>query len=380
MSGRPTHLVVLAAGGTGGHVFPAEALGSELLRRSCPLALFTDKRGASFGALTEQIDIHTVRAGRFSGGFMERACGLANLARGVFEAGRKLRRLRPAVAVGFGGYSSVPTMIAAICLGIPTLIHEQNAVLGRANRLLALRAAAIATSFERVARLRPADLGKATCTGNPVRAAVAAIRDEPYAPVEERLTILIIGGSQGATVFSRVLPDALALMPEGRRRRLMISQQCRPEDIARVEEAYTAMGMRADIKTFFNDVPTRLHDAHLVIARAGASTVAEITAAGRPAVLVPYPHATEDHQTANARAVEEAGAAWVFAEPAFTGHALAQLVERFLLHPELLAEAAAAARAMGIPNAASRLANKTMELLPSDGEEERPGKDAEEAA
>ncbi|MEE9140419.1 MAG: undecaprenyldiphospho-muramoylpentapeptide beta-N-acetylglucosaminyltransferase [Alphaproteobacteria bacterium] len=357
-------LVVLAAGGTAGHMYPAQALAAELASRGCGVALVTDERGSAFGP--GAVDTHRIRARPIAGGPLSRLGGLADLARGTLEAARLLRRLEPAVAVGFGGYASFPTMVAAALANIPTVIHEQNAVLGRANRLLARRVTAIATSFDEVAGVRPRDRGKVVRTGTPVRPAIAALARRPYPPLDAdgRLHVLVLGGSQGAGVFARVLPEAAARSPESLRARLRITQQCRPEDLDDVREAYWALGVDAELETFFDNVPQLLAEAHLVICRAGASTVAEVTAAGRPAILVPYPAAADDHQTANARAAERHGGAWLTPQQAFTGSALAARLEAFLATPEVLAEAARAAAKAAAGDAAARLAKVVLDLVP----------------
>lgn len=352
--------IVLAAGGTGGHVFPAEALASELLARGHRLALITDKRGADYGGALGRIDRHLIRAGTLSGrGVAGKANGFLNIVAGVFQARALLPRLQPRAVVGFGGYPSLPTMLAATRLGIPVTMHEQNAVLGRVNRLMAGHATAIALSFSRTERLAARDRARATVTGNPVRPAVLAQRGEPYpAPAEEcPLRILVTGGSQGAAIFSKVVPEAVARLDASLRARLQLDQQCRAEDIERVRAAYKSLGVIADLAPFFSDVPERLAAAHLVIARSGASTVAELAAVGRPALLVPYLFATDDHQTANARALSEAGGAWTIGQREFTAENLAARLNALLSTPHYLVEAAAAAQRVGQPDAAARLAD-----------------------
>jgi UDP-N-acetylglucosamine--N-acetylmuramyl-(pentapeptide) pyrophosphoryl-undecaprenol N-acetylglucosamine transferase len=357
MSG--TGLVVLAAGGTGGHMFPAEALARALLTRGRRVALVTDSRGESWGERLPGVALHRIRAGRLSGNLLRKAFGLIELALGTLEAGRHLRALGPAAVVGFGGYPSVPTMLAAARQKRPTVIHEQNAILGRANRLLASRARGIATSFAEVAGLDAADRARVTETGNPVRPAVTAMRGVPY--IESRgdagFEILVLGGSQGARILSAVIPAALAELPEPLRARLRITQQARPEDADGVRAAYAASGIAAEVRPFFDDVPARLARAQLVIARSGASTVAELTVMGRPAILVPYRYAADDHQSANARAVEAAGAAWVMSEADFTAEALSRHLAALMEAPESLAKAARAAHVLGRPDAAERLAD-----------------------
>jgi UDP-N-acetylglucosamine--N-acetylmuramyl-(pentapeptide) pyrophosphoryl-undecaprenol N-acetylglucosamine transferase len=352
-------LVVLAAGGTGGHMFPAEALAGELLARGLRVALVTDRRGQAFGERLPGVALHRIRAGRFGAGIVRNVVGMAELALGTIEARRLLRALAPAAVVGFGGYPSVPTMLAATRLGVPTLLHEQNAILGRANRLLAPRVGRIAAAFADLAGLRVDDRARVAETGNPVRPAIAALRGTPY-PIltaDGPCEILILGGSQGARVLSAVIPAACALLPDTLRRRLRLTQQARAEDIDAVRRAHAETGVAAELATFFDDVPAQLARAHLVISRAGASTVAEIAMLGRPAMLVPYLHATDDHQTANARALERAGGAWVMAQLSFTPEALAARLTELLAAPETLARAAAAAFAAGRPDAARALAD-----------------------
>ncbi|MGE5148403.1 MAG: undecaprenyldiphospho-muramoylpentapeptide beta-N-acetylglucosaminyltransferase [Candidatus Eiseniibacteriota bacterium] len=366
MSAASDTLVVLAAGGTGGHVFPADALAGALIERGCKVALVTDRRGGSYGGTLGKLDTHRITAGQITGrGPVKRLRGLIELALGTLQARRLLGRLKPAVVVGFGGYASIPTMIAASWAGIPTVIHEQNAVLGRANRLLAHRVTRIARSFEQVRALGRRDVGRAVMTGNPVRAPIAALAKRPYdAPVEGgKLSILVTGGSQGATVFSRVVPAAIARLPEAARRRLVVAQQARPADIEEARAAYAAAKFEVELKTFFDDMPARLAAAHLVICRSGASTCAEITAAGRPAILVPYPHATDDHQTANARALEATCAAWLMPEPEFTPEALAERLLALLESPAVLGICAQHARGLGRPDAAARLADVVLSVV-----------------
>ena len=361
--------VVLAAGGTGGHIFPARALAMALLARNHTLALVTDGRGGDFGDTTAHIVVHRISAAQFGRGVFETSKGLAALGCGLIQAGRILRRLAPGVVVGFGGYPSVPTMVAARRTGLPTILHEQNAILGRANRLLAPRVVRIATSFPVVGGVRDEDAGKVVLTGNPVRPDIAAQRNSPYAPPHDRtapIRILVLGGSQGARILSDVVPAALAKLADGRR--LSITQQCRAEDLDRVRAAYHEYGLHAELAAFFDDMGQRLGAAHLVICRAGASTVAELTAAGRPAILVPYPHATDDHQTANAQAIEDAGGGWVMSQDAFTAELLAARLDSLFGEAETLDTAAARARAAGLPAAADRLADQVELLLGANGD------------
>lgn len=357
---------VLAAGGTGGHLFPAEALASELAACGVRVHLASDGRGASIGGHLSGVETHRVSAGRFGGGPGQAVRALTQLALGAIQARDLLRRLAPAVVIGFGGYPSVPTMLAAVYLGLPTLVHEQNAVLGRANRLLAPRAGRIATGFPETAGLRLADRVRAVHTGNPVRSAILAVGDAGYtAPQPGRLIeLLVLGGSQGARVLSEVVPSALEALPEGLREVLRVSQQVRPEDLATVAAIYRRTGIAADLNTFFDDVPARLARAHLVICRAGASSVAELAAVGRPAVLIPYPHATDGHQTANARAFAEAGGGWVIPQSSLSSSTLAFYLGRLLTDGAALSAAAQRAGALGRRDATQCLARLALGLVP----------------
>lgn len=279
MTQRPDR-IVLTAGGTGGHVFPAEALAGELMSRGYELILVTDRRGAAYKGHLGEIETYYVRAAAVAGrDFLRRTAALLKLGLGTLESVRLMRRLEPAAAVGFGGYAAVPAMLAASRTGVRTIIHEQNAVLGRANRLLAARAECIATSFDTVYSVPPDEAHKVVHIGNPVRAAIALVGERPYPRLngEEPLSILVTGGSQGAHNFSSVVPAAVALLPDGLRARLRISQQCRPDDLHTVRDAYAGMGVEATLESFFTDMPERLAGAHLVICRAGASTLAELS-------------------------------------------------------------------------------------------------------
>ena len=361
-------LIILAAGGTGGHVFPAEALATELAGRDCRLALITDRRGGAYSGVLGNLETYRIRAGGVAG---KRIVALLQsgpeLAIGLIQARGLLKKLKPDVVVGFGGYASVPTMLAACLGGFRTAIHEQNAVLGRANRLLAPRVDRVATCFDLVEGLPDGAEGKVTLTGMPVRPSILAVEDAAYPAIDDDgpFRLLVIGGSQGARVLSDVVPAAVKALPEALRRRLEIVQQCRPEDLDRVRAAYAEIGAKAELASFFDDVPERLAAAHLVIARAGASTVAEVTAVGRPSLLVPYPYATDDHQARNAHAVDEAGAGWLLPEPAFTPDALAGRIESLLCMPVVLERTAANAKRLGRPDAAKTLAELVLGLIPN---------------
>ncbi len=373
-SGADRQPIVLAAGGTGGHMFPAEALARELLARGERVVLVTDRRGQAFDEKLPDVATHRIRAATPSRGTIGRVRAAAELFAGYWQARALLRRLRPAAAVGFGSYASVPTMYAAAKLGVPVALHEQNAVLGRANRLLTGKARVIATSFPNLRGIRDDDRPKLAVTGMPVRPAVAAVagsaynKPDPDGPIE----LLVTGGSQGAHVFAELVPAALAAMAPEVRARLSVAQQCRPEDLEAVRAAYAGTGIAHKLATFFDDVPERLARAHLVVSRAGASTVAELAAVGRPAILVPYPFAMDDHQSANAAALADGGGAWLQPQTTLTPETLARMIECLLAAPETLAKAAAAAWAFGRGNAAAHLADAVQELAGRPRGDHRP--------
>jgi UDP-N-acetylglucosamine--N-acetylmuramyl-(pentapeptide) pyrophosphoryl-undecaprenol N-acetylglucosamine transferase len=350
---------VLAAGGTGGHMVPAAALAAELSSRGHRVALVSDDRGVRFPGLFDGVQTHVLPAGRLSGGPVGWAKAASQMWTGRGQAIELYRTFRPSAVIGFGGYPALPAMLAAFATGVPAVIHEQNAVLGRVNRFVAGRAAAIATSYADVARLKPGWAAKTHLVGNPVRQAILDIRERPYPLLEEDgiFRVLVTGGSQGATVLSEVVPDGLALLPIHFRRRLQVTHQARIEDIDQVRAKYAEHGIPAEIATYLPDLPEHLSWAHLVIARAGASTIAELTAAGRPAILVPLPGATDDHQTANAREITLAGGARTIAQPQFNAGELAKQMQKLGLEPAALANAAARAKSCGRPDAARDLAD-----------------------
>ncbi len=363
---RPLSLkpVVLATGGTGGHVFPAEALAGELEARGVPFALVTDSRGRQWQGALSRRPIHYIHsASPTAGSLQRRLMALAALGLGLFDAWRALGRIAPSVVVGFGGYASVPTMMAARLRRLPAMLHEQNAVLGKANRLVLGGARRVATSFEPTRGLE--NDSRARLVGNPVRDPVRALRSSPYrAPAADRvIDVLAFAGSQGAASFSKVIPEAILSLPAPLRARLRLVQQCRREDLDQVRAIYKRAGIVAELAPFFADMPQRLAAAHLVIARSGASTVAELAVIGRPSILVPYPHHTDEHQVVNARALEAVGAAVLMQHAQFTADALAGCLRDLFDNPQRLAAMAAAAHAAGRPEAAARLADVVGELI-----------------
>ena len=350
---------VLAAGGTGGHMVPAHALAAELRSRGHGAMLITDERGARFPGLFENVPVHVLPAGRLGGGPIGWLKALSAVARGRAEAKRLYREHRPDAVVGFGGYPAFPSLLAASALKIPTVLHEQNAVLGRVNRLLAGEAEAIGTAYSEVERLKSKYANRVVLVGNPVRGEVARLGELPFPAFDEfaPLKILITGGSQGATVLGTVVPEGLGLLQASLRRRLQIVQQCRPDDIDRVRARYAELGIPAELMTYIEDMPDKLADAHLIIGRAGASTIAELTAAGRPAILIPFPSATDDHQTANAREMTKAGGARTIQQTNFTPDVLARQIEAMAADPIALNNAAARSLSVGRPHAARDLAD-----------------------
>ncbi len=354
--------VMLAAGGTGGHIFPAEALAEILLERGYQVVLVTDKRFEAYrdkgdGALSA-LPIHYIPAASFGGGIFKKIRALIANGRGFLKARCIINKVKPDVVVGFGGYPSFPTMMAA-GKRVPSIIHEQNALLGKTNRVLANRVDVLAASFEKMGLVPQGCDAVIHTVGNPVRSPIRALRAIPSPQLQDDgiMQILVTGGSQGASIFGDVVPKAIALLPEQLRRRVRIDQQVREEQLDVLREAYNDVGVHADLATFFSDVPARLAAAHLVIARSGASTVAELTCAGRPAILVPLPTSADDHQKINARAMEDGGGAWLMPQDAFTPEALAARLESFLTLPAGLTRASEQARATGQPEAATILAD-----------------------
>lgn len=367
MRGPGARPVVIAAGGTGGHFFPAEALAAALVKRGERVALMTDARSSALASPTfANAERFVLKGSGLAGhGVLGAARGALALALGTVEARRLLSELNPSAVVGFGGYPSVPPVLAARLLPAErrpaVVLHEQNAVLGRANRALCRGADLLALPFEGTRRV-PAG-ARAEVLGNPVRPAIAALHGAGYEPPREEMRIFVVGGSLGARILADVVPAAIASLAPELRRRVSVVQQCRAEDLDRTRTVYATAGVRAELSPFFTDVATHFRAAHLVIARAGASTVAEIACAGRPSILVPLPHAIDDHQSENARSLSEAGAAELMPQKGFTVESLAASLKKGLLAPETLDEAARAAALLGKPDAAERLADRVLSLV-----------------
>jgi UDP-N-acetylglucosamine--N-acetylmuramyl-(pentapeptide) pyrophosphoryl-undecaprenol N-acetylglucosamine transferase len=352
-----TRPVVIAAGGTGGHMFPALALAAELQKRDQPALVVCDARGARYvGPNTSH---RLVQAASPSGRWNRQLAGLGRLAMGLGQSLLILRELRPAAVAAFGGYAAAPVGLAAALARTPLLVHEQNAVLGRANRLIVRRAARLALTFETTRGMEAVPAVRRVVTGNPVRAEVAALCGTPYVapPADQPVSLLVVGGSQGARVLSEIVPAAIARLGKDERARIALTQQCRPEDLERVASAYAGLGFPATLAGFFDDLPARMAASHLVISRAGASSVAELLALGRPALLVPFRFAADDHQQANAEAVRAAGAGWLIEETRLDAETLAGRIRIALEEPQQLATMASRAGALGRTDAAAALAD-----------------------
>jgi UDP-N-acetylglucosamine--N-acetylmuramyl-(pentapeptide) pyrophosphoryl-undecaprenol N-acetylglucosamine transferase len=356
---EPTRAPVLvAAGGTGGHLFPAEALAAALSRRGIAVHLATDGRAARYGSAFPKESIHVVASATLRGRNLIAFTNTAvMLGLGFIQARALIARLQPAAVVGFGGYPTVPPVMAAVWRGTPSVIHDANAVIGRANRLLAPRVTAIATTFRDVFDDKPVLALKATLTGNPVRPAVVAAAVTPYPARGDQLHLLVTGGSQGARILADVVPPAIGLLDGSLRARLGIVQQAREEDLSRVRKAYARLSVAAEVEPFFSDLPARLAASHLVVSRSGASTVAELAAIGRPSILVPLPHALDQDQFANAGVLERAGGAIRLVQDIFTPQRLATEIAALAAAPQRLAAMAAAAKSVARLDAADRLAN-----------------------
>lgn len=355
-------LLLIAAGGTGGHMFPAQALAEAMLKRGWRVQLSTDARGARYtGGFPHTTEITEVSSATFArGGIFAKAMVLPRIAAGVMGAMSQMRRDRPDVVVGFGGYPSIPALGAAVLMRLPRMIHEQNGVLGKVNDLLAKRVATVACG------VWPTDLppgSNGVFVGNPVRSSVLERAGASYiVPGDYPMSILVMGGSQGARILSDVVPEAIAALPDTIRANVRVSHQARDEDGERVTEFYAEHGISAEVKPFFQDVPRRMSEAQLVISRAGASSVADISIIGRPSILVPLAAAIRDEQTANARGLVDAGAAVLIPEPKLNAASLSEQITSILSNPDAALQMSQAALSVGAPDATERLVGLVLEL------------------
>ncbi len=361
---RPT--IALAAGGTGGHLFPAEALARELMARGFGVVIHTERRGAQYTQALEGIAHVVLPASSLEGGAVAKARAVLTILRAVLASRRDLKRRRAALMVGFGGYPSFAPALAAKSLGLPLLLHEQATRLSKANARLLRFAGGLATSFPAVAGADGFDAARIVETGNPVRRAILDARgDYPAFDAQGPLRLLVVGGSQSAAVFGRVVPPALLLLPEALRRRLQLSLQYRGEDAEALVAQLRAAGIAAEVRPFFDDMGERLRQAHLVVTRAGATTAADLLTVGRPAIFVPLPHGgSREEQRRNAETLAQAGVGWCLPEPELTPESLARVLGEAFESPTRLPEAARAAAALGRPDAAARLADAVERLLP----------------
>jgi len=350
--------VLICAGGTGGHLFPAEALARVLTARGWSIHLATDHRVDAYARDFPADRIHIIPSATLTRKPGEAARAVGRLAQGFLAARKMIKEIGPSVAIGFGGYPTVPPMLAAARAKVPTIVHDQNAVLGRANRFLARRMTAIATAFDRVKGAEEF-VYRVVETGNPVRAAVreAARVAYPERRADQSFNLLVFGGSQGARFFSELMPPTIAKLAKDIISRLAITQQCRPEDLDQVAITYKQAGVAAELQPFFEDMPSRIAQSHLVVSRSGASTVAELAVIGRPAIMVPLPHALDQDQKANAAILARAGGGWMVEQRDMTPDRLAGDLGELIAHPERLAAAAAAAKSVGRPDAVERLAD-----------------------
>jgi UDP-N-acetylglucosamine--N-acetylmuramyl-(pentapeptide) pyrophosphoryl-undecaprenol N-acetylglucosamine transferase len=360
MTSADRKLVMLAAGGTGGHLFPAQALAETLVNRGYRIGLMTDERVRDYGKSFPAEKTHIVESASPS---LKRPLGLVKLYRGYRAAKDIMKRERPAAVVGFGGYPSFPPIYAASSLHIPCAVHEQNAVLGRANKMLSQKVNAVAGSFGNMIGLPQAAAAKLIVTGNPVRAIALAQKAAPYPTQNGKVNLVVFGGSQGAKFFSDFMPGMFAAMPEGQRKNLKLTQQCRAEDIERVRAAYSTLGVDCDLQAFFMDMPKRIAQSHLVISRSGASTIAELGVIGRPAIMVPLPHAIDNDQLRNAQSFADAGAGWVCPQKSLVAGEFAGLLEQLLADHAGLKRASESALRHGKPDAAERLADVIEKIM-----------------
>ncbi len=348
-------VVVLAAGGTGGHVFPARALAEELINKGLTVILMTDQRGLKYFEGLDQVERFVIASGAYQSGIKGKIQGILGLAKGYIQSHKLLSKYKPMVVVGFGGYPSAPPVFAAQHRCIPTVIHEQNAILGMANALLAPRAKKISLSTQDTTGLKPQWAQKCVTTGNPVRQDIAALAKQPYPETSEKLCLMVVGGSQGAKSFATIIPYAVVGLPEELRKKLFVYHQARPDDLDHVKSVYEGSGIETDIRPFFNNMAECIGKAHLLITRSGASTIAELGAAGRPAIFIPFPWNRDNQQVFNAEQVAKHGGGYVIEEKNLTIDGLRDVLTDLLANPSQLENMARKAGLLGITDAAKRL-------------------------
>jgi UDP-N-acetylglucosamine--N-acetylmuramyl-(pentapeptide) pyrophosphoryl-undecaprenol N-acetylglucosamine transferase len=357
--------IMICAGGTGGHMFPALALSRDLIERGYKVIMMTDARTVKYTANHPELNVQVIASGTLPGDLIGKIKGVISLARGYFQSVSVIKKYNPGIAVGFGGYPSLPPMVAAERRDIPIIIHEANAVLGKANAYLAPKAERIALSLPDFSSLEDQDAVRAIVTGNPVRSEIAALFSRGYdAPDEaDQFNLTVMGGSLGAKVMADHVPHALAALPEELKVRLHVTQQCRDEDIVNVQQIYADAGITSVLKSFFDNVPEILEETHLVIARSGASTVSEIAVAGIPAIYIPYPHHADQQQKVNAQVIAKEGGAWVMEEKDLSHEILSAKIAELMNNPQDLFKAAEGARSCAKPEATRKLGNLVVALL-----------------
>ncbi|MEG9861465.1 MAG: undecaprenyldiphospho-muramoylpentapeptide beta-N-acetylglucosaminyltransferase [Parvularculales bacterium] len=375
---KDQRLVAIATGGTGGHLFPGLALAEELGRRGYGVVLMTDERMATIAHSSFEVgDIYVLPSATFSGRRnIMLLVAFCNILRGVWRSWKIIRQLRPAVVVGFGGYPSLPPLVAAWLRRVPFCLHEQNAVMGRVNRFMAFGASGVAAGFSEPIGFKAAIRKRLTITGNPVRSVVQKYASSPYQVSQgsDPFRLLVVGGSQGARLLDDVMPCACANLPLALKARMRITQQCRPENTLRVRNAYKEAGISAIVEDFYNDLPKRMMESHLIIARAGASCVSELAVIGRPSVLTPLAGTLDGDQVANAQYLSHVGAAWVIPQESFTPEAVSTLLVELATTPGQLEKVADAALQEGRPNAVCLLADLVEELCGNKGRKRHSGR------
>lgn len=351
---QPT--ILLSAGGSGGHVFPARALAEELLREGYHVELATDIRGIRYFKGLDEVKTHIISSGAYTSGLKGKIFGLLSLLKGYVQSHGLISKIKPVAVVGFGGYPSAPPLFAAQHRGIPTILHEQNAILGLANKLLANGATKIALSSEHTSNLKPEWARKSVTTGNPVRGDIVELKDTPYPDLQTgKIHLMIFAGSQGAKSFANVIPKAIVSLPENIRNNLIVCHQARPDDLEHVKELYKGTGIETDIRPFFDDMADFIAKSHLLITRSGASTTAELTTAGRPAIYIPFPRHQDNQQVHNAKEVVSVGGAIMIEEKDLTIERLRDELEHLLTTPAHLEDMARKSALLGKPDAAKRL-------------------------
>ena len=372
---KTTDSIVLAAGGTGGHVFPAAALSDELRALKLQPIFITDDRGQDYQGALSKIPIHYISAASPSGkNPFKIIVSLFKLYKGYRQARKLYKQIRPAVVVGFGGYPSVPALMAAQRMGIKTIVHDQNAVFGRANRMLARKANVIATSFPEISNIKPNKKQQVIYTGNPVRPAIAKIHaiDKRVFSATSSINILVTGGSQGAQILGDVVPQAISFLNEKLRSRLRIIQQARAEQVPQLQNQYDKIGVQAHVMSFVDDMPKELRKTHLAICRAGGSTVSEMACTGTPTIFIPLPSATDDHQSKNTEQLVRAGGSWMMPQLTLRPTTLTDRLNTLLKSPEMIAAASAKAKSCSIPDAHKRLASIVQNMVQDSHNIKRP--------